>query len=60
VADAVFADNNISPLIGAKAYQQTFITDDATSSTGAGGVQTVILGSFGTGKSTMLAEMAML
>ena len=60
MADAVFADNNISPLIGAKAYQQTFITDDATCSTGAGGVQTVILGSFGTGKSTMLAEMAML
>ncbi|WP_292427490.1 hypothetical protein [Methanoregula sp.] len=53
-----YTDNNISPLIGSKAFFQTFIMDDATSSTGSGGVQTAILGSFGQGKSTLMAWMA--
>ena len=60
MSDEVFSSNNISPIIGAKAYQQTFITDDATCGKGSGGVQTVVLGSFGTGKSTMLIEIAQL
>ncbi len=45
-----YTDNNISPLIGSKAFFQTFIMDDATSSTGSGGGTNCNFGEFWAGK----------
>lgn len=54
----VFSNNDIDPVKGARIYLETFITDDALKTGGTGGIQSLVLGSFGTGKSTMLCWQA--
>lgn len=56
----IFSGDGISPIIGQKLYAQTFISDDSGEAMGSGGVQTLVLGSFGTGKSTLLCWIAQL
>lgn len=56
----MFSNNDIDPIKGARIYLETFITDDALATGGTGGIQSMILGSFGTGKSTMLCWQAQL
>jgi hypothetical protein len=55
---SLLGGGEISAVIGRKLFMQTLITDDARAATGSGGVQTIVLGSFGTGKSTLLGNMA--
>jgi hypothetical protein len=55
---SLLGGGEISPVIGRRLFMQTLITDDARAATGSGGVQTIVLGSFGTGKSTLLGNMA--
>jgi hypothetical protein len=56
----MFSNNDIDPIKGSRIYLETFITDDALATGGTGGIQSMILGSFGTGKSTMLCWQAQL
>jgi hypothetical protein len=53
-----FEGGDISVEKGGRAYLEMWVTDDSTSSTGSGGIQSLVLGSFGTGKSTLLARIA--
>lgn len=53
-------DYDISPEKGSRVYLQMVITEDSLKASGSGGVQSLILGSFGTGKSTLLLWIAQL
>ena len=54
----MYSGNDIDPIKGARIYLETFITDDALATGGTGGIQSMVLGSFGTGKSTLLCWQA--
>lgn len=51
-------DGDFSPVIGMRTYLETFITDDANDPDGQGGVQSLIIGEYGCGKSTLMLQMA--
>ena len=50
--------SQFSAKIGRKLTNEILITDPSDSELSAGGTQTVIIGSFGTGKSTLMAQFA--
>lgn len=51
-------DGDFSPVIGMRTYLETFITDDSNDPDGQGGVQSLIIGEYGCGKSTLMLQMA--
>jgi hypothetical protein len=51
-------DGPFSLIIGKRTYLESFITDDATDPEGQGGCQSIAMGEYGSGKTTLMLEMA--